>query len=72
MSKMHKIVLYIIETNNEEYPIDDYVDELDYLELLNAAIVANPVGTVDIGEWSDDHPLNKPGNEHLYEEYMKK
>jgi hypothetical protein len=56
--KVHKITLYVIDF--DDVGVDAVKEELKNTEYANHCI--NPLSlsshTRDIGEWSDDHPLN--------------
>lgn len=58
--KAHKIELFIIDF--DELGINETVAVLESTTYPNHCIrpVVKATESVDIGEWSDDHPLNKP------------
>lgn len=53
--KMHRIVTYVFDF--EEQPIEDVKAELQ--QMRHVSLRVGDVQTVDIGEWDDDHELNK-------------
>ena len=57
--KVHRIVLYVIDF--EGLGADNVCTELKETSYANDCISPKilDVQTRDIGEWSDDHPLNK-------------
>lgn len=56
--KVYKLIVMIIDHDNIK---DDVVFELENGRFANHCINPNVISfeSVDIGEWSDDHPLNK-------------
>ncbi len=52
---MHKLEVYVIDFEN--YGIKDLIIELEQLDI--GLIIVKDSTTTDIGEWSDDHELNK-------------
>jgi hypothetical protein len=71
MTKMHKFVVYAIDFNDEGVTFEDISNDI-----RNASHWwSGPVfykGSVDIGEFDDDHPINKKHEEILVESYFKK
>jgi len=59
--KMHKVVVYILDQEN--YGVDDYVEVIK--NEVDCAIIGKRA-TVDLGEWTDDHPVNKGCDPELY------
>lgn len=57
--KIHRVVMYIIDF--DEVGADGVKEVLQNTRYPNRCISPNiaEVQTRDIGEWSDDHPLNK-------------
>ena len=58
--KAHKVVLFIVDL--DEVGADDIVTILENQKYPNHCIAPDvkSIETVDIGEFGDDHPLNKP------------
>ncbi len=52
--KAHKIEVVVLDF--EDYGVDEYINIISNHRHLSASCLENK--TVDIGEWSDDHPLN--------------
>jgi hypothetical protein len=56
--KVHKVILTIID--HDDIGVEEIKEILEYTRYANRCIspeVQN-IETADIGEWSDDHPLN--------------
>ena len=70
---MHRVVLYVIDVNNEGITAHDVVDELSNLDIGGCAIhISSDIGTASIGRWHDDHPLNKDETaEETFDGYFK-
>lgn len=67
--KLQKIVLYNI--NFENLDSDSIIYELGTMDYMHNKVAS--IETVDIGEWADDHILNKSGTPITkFEEYFKK
>jgi hypothetical protein len=62
----HKIELLIIDHGN--YGVDEFKTVIEQHRHLSGAKVMTSQ-TVDIGEWSDDHPLNS--RQTMNAEYTK-
>lgn len=65
MARMRKVVLYVLDLNNpmsEQDLANEIVNNLEFAQI-------GSIKTVDIGEWHDDHELNKRGADH--EKYFK-
>lgn len=52
--------------DHEDYGLADYIT---MIERLDWAHVEGPIQRIDIGEWSDDHPLNQRGTD--VQQYFK-
>ncbi len=65
--KVHKITLYVID--HDQIGSDGCRAALENTNYPNDCIWPHvlSVETADCGEWSDDHPLNKPGAGHEIE-----
>jgi hypothetical protein len=68
MSKMHRVVIYVTDLNGLEHTHESLKQELESLPCPEFVHVGE-IKTTDIGEWHDEHPLNKIGANH--EEYFK-
>lgn len=66
--KMHKFTLYILDT--EDYGKEEYEAILHNLRHVTGLVHYDD--TSDIGEWSDDHPLNKTSKKSEHDEYFSK
>jgi hypothetical protein len=66
-TKMHRVVLYVKDLNDTNSPegLKDTFEGQKYPEF----VTVGDIQTVDIGEWHDNHPLNKIGSDH--ESYFK-
>ena len=63
--KAHKVTLFIIdmdEVGAEEIKV--VIENAHYPNRCISPEVYN-IETVDVGEWSDDHPLNQTATAHL-------
>jgi hypothetical protein len=65
MTKLYKVELYVIDVNR------DWTSESLKAQLEHSIdfVKVESVSEVDIGEWHDDHELNKRGAD--YEKYFK-
>ena len=65
--KLHKFTIYVFD--NENYGIKNIEYLLNNIKYLTTTTFHN--NTVDIGEWSDDHILNKFSADQLtFDEYF--
>lgn len=67
MAKMTKLILYVIDYNETGAGPQDLISELREQRrgyLGESGIHAVEAGVVEIGEWHDDHPLNKRDADH--------
>ena len=55
--KFHKLEVYVFDF--EDYGADDIIMSLEYAS--NCVLTVQDSQTVDIGDWTDDHILNKAG-----------
>lgn len=57
--KVHRVVLYVIDF--DQLGADGVKDEIESTRFANDCISPKigEIQTRDIGEWSDEHPLNK-------------
>lgn len=67
MAKLRKVTLYILDSND---PLTDedirwQLSTIKHLPFVNVG----EIESADIGEWHDDHELNKRGADH--EKYFK-
>ena len=70
MTKMYKLTVYVIDINNEGIGMSEIMGELEGSN-DHVFINAIPEGTVNIGKWDDDHPLNDATSDS-FEEYFQK
>lgn len=66
MAKMHRIVLYVIDHADQHISPAAVIDEIRnhrHGYLGEVVVKGQHDGTVDIGPWHDDHPLNKLDSE---------
>ena len=54
--KAHRITCLIVDPNHPDTPAQEYASLLENCRYVNPEILS--VETADIGEWSDEHPLN--------------
>lgn len=66
--KLHKLTVYIFD--HDEYGPEEYRTLIEDHKHITSHVIIE--GTADIGEWDDDHPLNKhSANQLTFEEYFK-
>lgn len=65
--KAHKITVLVIDFDGM-HEHGDIAYEIERSKHLNVKV--KEIETVDIGEWDDDHPLNKRGAD--WQSYFKK
>lgn len=58
MAKIHKMIVYFLDVNNEGVSMHDAVYEIRNLDVGCGMYTVIPVGSGDMGEWHDDHVLN--------------
>lgn len=64
--KAHKITLLVLNfENTSEEDLRTLIEHNKYL-----SVSVEEVETVELGEWDDDHPLNKKGRD--WKSYFKK
>lgn len=56
MTKMYRLEVYVMDLNSQ---FRDEKDLIDHMEYKTDFLDVDSVDCVDIGEWHDDHPLNK-------------
>jgi hypothetical protein len=67
MAKLFKISAYIVDYNDEFETSSDLKDYLIWRTQNHITLNHISIQTADIGEWDDDHPLNRcacPKSEH--------
>lgn len=66
--KLHKLTVYVFD--HDEYGPEEYGRLIEDNKYFTSHVVIE--GTADIGDWSDDHPLNKhSANQLTFDEYFK-
>lgn len=66
--KLHKFTVYVFD--HDDIGVEEITYHLDSVKYLTTAVFHNM--TTDIGEWDDDHPLNKNSADQLtFDEYFK-
>lgn len=66
--KLHKYTVYVFD--HDEYGPEEYGHLIEDNKYFTSHVIIE--GTADIGEWSDNHPLNKcSANQRTYDEYFK-
>lgn len=66
--KMHKFVVYVFDF--EERGVAQSRLQFECMDQHNTVFF---IKSADIGEWQDDHPLNRrSSNEELFESYIQK
>lgn len=58
---LHKITLFVTDVSGE-YNHKDMIREFESVKYVNGVFVQE-LETVSVGEWDDDHPLNKRGTD---------
>lgn len=68
--KVHKFTVFVFDF--EDYGHKEFENAMDCLSNLGASrIFFN--GSAEVGEWEDDHELNKAGSNQLtFEKYFKR
>ena len=61
--KMHRIVVYVKDINGSAPTAASAMQQI-YANKWPEFLSFGPYQTVDVGEWDDDHPLNKKGTDH--------
>lgn len=66
--KMYKFTVYAFDF--EDYGVEEAYRQLDNMKYLMTTVYHQ--GTADIGEWHDDHELNKSSRSQLtFDKYFK-
>ena len=52
--KAHKFTVLVVD--HENYGVDEFVTMIEQIRGMSAEVI--DALSADIGEWSDDHPLN--------------
>lgn len=66
MAKAYKVELLVLDGLNDEVGEGEIVYLLENLKYVFPSVMS--IKSKDIGEWSDDHPLNSP---HTRKEYYQ-
>lgn len=70
MTKMHRVILYVTAHGKHEEDPDEIRAEIGNSKWPEHKHIAE-ITTVDIGKWTDDHPLNqRSATPELYQSYM--
>ena len=67
-TRLRKVVLYVLDLNDpmSEESLKAEFESMRYVDFVKV----DSIETADIGQWHDDHPLNKKGGD--FEAYFKK
>lgn len=68
MTKLYKVTMYVTAINEDYSNVHNLIDQIENNRYPEFTHVDNVIVT-DIGEWSDDHPLNIEGCD--YSKYFK-
>jgi hypothetical protein len=62
--KMHRVVMYVLDLNQDhtEQLLRDNILSTRWPEFKSIG----EIKTVDVGEWTDEHPLNHGADEETY------
>ena len=58
MARLHKVVLYVTDVFGEYFP-EDLKEKLENIK--NLSVHVSSAAWTEVGEWHDDHELNKRG-----------
>jgi hypothetical protein len=68
--KAFKVEILIIDHDDVGDELESLITNANYPnDCINPQIIS--IEEADIGEWHDDHPLNKMGFEEVIKEYFK-